>query len=164
MGVHEASVTLPAELSSAGRARRFLREALASWGTDRYDVAGPQVVTELATNAALHARSDFTIRVRLEPDALLVEVTDTSPARPTRRHYGTDATTGRGMAMVDALSTVWGVEVAGPGKTVWCRVAPDDVSLGVEDLGSRHGQPPDAAAPPALWSGARSGATTALAA
>jgi hypothetical protein len=85
-----------------------------------------QVLTELATNAALHARSDYTVHVRLEPKSLLLEVTDSSPAWPQQRHYGSDATTGRGIAMVEALSTTWGVQASPTGKTVWCRVAPDD--------------------------------------
>jgi hypothetical protein len=67
---------------------------------------------------------------------LLVEVTDSSPALPQHRNYGPDATTGRGIALVEALSTAWGVESSPTGKTVWCRVAPDDV---LDDVsGSAH--------------------------
>jgi anti-sigma regulatory factor (Ser/Thr protein kinase) len=124
--VPEASLTLPAELSSIGDARRFLRSSLAAWGVDDFDLGGPQVLTELATNAALHARSAYTVHLVLEPGALLLEVTDSSPALPQHRHYGTDATTGRGIALVEALSTAWGVESSPTGKTVWCRVAADD--------------------------------------
>jgi anti-sigma regulatory factor (Ser/Thr protein kinase) len=124
--VPEASLTLPVEPSSIGDARQFLRRSLASWGVDEYDLGGPQVLTELATNAALHARSAYTVHLVLEPAALLVEVTDSSPALPQHRHYGVDATTGRGIALVEALSSAWGVESSPTGKTVWCRVAPDD--------------------------------------
>jgi anti-sigma regulatory factor (Ser/Thr protein kinase) len=124
--VHEKSRTFAADLRSVGDARRFLREVMAGWDTDDYDMTGAQVLTELATNAALHARSDYTVHLRLEPDSLLVEVTDSSAAWPQQRHYGSDATTGRGIAMVEALSTTWGVQASPTGKTVWCRVAPDD--------------------------------------
>jgi anti-sigma regulatory factor (Ser/Thr protein kinase) len=124
--VHEVSRTFAADLRSVGDARKFLREVMAQWETDDYDMTAAQVLTELATNAALHARSDYTVHLRLDPESLLVEVTDSSPAWPQQRHYGRDATTGRGIAMVEALSTVWGVQASPTGKTVWCRVAPDD--------------------------------------
>jgi len=124
--VHEVARTFAADLQSVGDARRFLREVLAQWETGDYDMSAAQVLTELATNAALHARSDYTVHLRLDPDSLLVEVTDSSAAWPQQRHYGSDATTGRGIAMVEALSTVWGVQASPTGKTVWCRVAPDD--------------------------------------
>lgn len=119
-------MTLPAELSSVGDARRFLRGALTDWGADDYEGGAAQVLTELATNAALHARSAYTVHLVLERSALLVEVTDSSPVRPQQRHYGSEATTGRGIALVEALSTAWGVESSPTGKTVWCRVAPDE--------------------------------------
>lgn len=132
--MHEASLTLPAELDSVGQARRFLRETLADWGADGFDLAAPQVLTELTTNAALHARSEYTVHLRLDPECLLIEVTDSSPARPQQRRYGSDATTGRGIALVEALSQEWGVEASPTGKTVWCRVATDDRLPSFEDL------------------------------
>jgi anti-sigma regulatory factor (Ser/Thr protein kinase) len=124
--VHEVARTFAADLRSVGDARRFLREVMAQWENDDYEMTAAQVLTELATNAALHARSDYTVHLRLDPESLLVEVTDSSSAWPQQRHYGRDATTGRGIAMVEALSTVWGVQASPTGKTVWCRVAPDD--------------------------------------
>lgn len=129
--MREAWLTLPADLSSAAQARRFLRDALAEWGLDRYDIAGAQVLTELATNAALHARTAYTVHLRVEPDALLIEVSDSSPIRPTLRRYGPEATTGRGIALVEAMSQAWGVESGPTGKTVWCRVAADDHGPGL---------------------------------
>lgn len=155
--MHEASLTLPAELSSVAQARRFLRESLAAWGAAGYDVAAPQVVSELATNAALHARSAYTVHLRLEPEVLLVEVTDSSPVRPQVRHYGIDATTGRGIALVEALSNAWGVEASPTGKTVWCRVAPDVDGAGFHDDQDRvagfaapHTHPPQAGRGPVM--------------
>ncbi len=124
----EASLTFPAELSSVGKSRAFLRAALGDWGVDDYDFGAAQVLTELAANAALHARTAFTVHLVLEPSALLVEVTDSSPVPPQRRRYGTEATTGRGIALVESLSDTWGVESSPTGKTVWCRVTADDPS------------------------------------
>ena len=124
--MHEASLTLPAELKSVSQARRFLRDTLERWQVAGFELAAPQVLTELVTNAALHARSAYTVHLRAEPDAVLIEVTDSSPALPQARHYGTGATTGRGIALVEALSAAWGVQSSPTGKTVWCRVRSDD--------------------------------------
>ena len=107
----EASLTLPADLSSVSQARSFLRHALADWAVEGFELAAPQVLTELATNAALHARSAYTVHLMLDEAHLLVEVSDSSPMMPQHRHYGTGATTGRGIALVEALSEAWGVDV-----------------------------------------------------
>ena len=131
--MHEASLTLPAELKSVSQARRFLRDVLEEWEVTGYDLAAPQVLTELVTNAALHARSAYTVHLLVEPDGLLVEVTDSSPVLPQARHYGTGATTGRGIALVEALSAAWGVQSSPTGKTVWCRVHTDDQLPDFED-------------------------------
>jgi anti-sigma regulatory factor (Ser/Thr protein kinase) len=132
--VREASLTLPADLKSVSQARRFLRDVLEDWKVAGFDLAAPQVLTELVTNAALHARSAYTVHLRVEPDGLLVEVTDSSPALPQARHYGTGATTGRGIALVEALSAAWGVQSSPTGKTVWCRVRTDDQLPDFEDV------------------------------
>ncbi len=132
--VREASLTLPAELKSVSQARRFLRDALEEWDVEGFDLAAPQVLTELVTNAALHARSAYTVHLRVEPDGLLVEVTDSSPALPMARYYGASATTGRGIALVEALSAAWGVQASPTGKTVWCRVRTDDLLPDFADI------------------------------
>jgi hypothetical protein len=38
------------------------------------------------------------------------------------QRYDSDAVTGRGLALVDQLSTSWGVEPTSAGKLVWCEV------------------------------------------
>jgi anti-sigma regulatory factor (Ser/Thr protein kinase) len=124
--VPEASLTLPADLSSVSQARNFLRHALADWAVEGFELAAPQVLTELATNAALHARSAYTVHLQLDGGHLLVEVSDSSRMMPQQRHYGTGATTGRGISLIQALSEAWGVESSPTGKTVWCRVGSDD--------------------------------------
>jgi len=102
---------------------------LLAWDAADYDFGAPQVVSELATNAALHARSSYTVTVALDDDGLLLEVTDGSSRLPRARHYAPDATTGRGMGLVAALSLEWGASTVQAGKTVWARVAPDETGL-----------------------------------
>lgn len=107
-----------------GRARRFLAETLQRWEADGFEWVGVQLISELATNVVLHARTPFTVLVRLDHGLLRLEVSDRSERPPVRKHYEVSATTGRGMALVDRLSVRWGVEADGDGKTVWCEVPP----------------------------------------
>jgi anti-sigma regulatory factor (Ser/Thr protein kinase) len=133
--VPEASLTFPAELQSVGAARRFLRATLREWNNDAYDYAAPLVLTELATNATLHARTPYTVLLRLELTYLVVEVLDSSPRLPQARHYATDSATGRGITLVDSFSDTWGTTPTPDGKVVWAHVRPDDpTAFAVPDL------------------------------
>jgi len=133
--VPDASMTFSGGLSSVREARRFLGTVLREWGTDDFEFAAPQVLSELATNAALHARSSYTVEIHLDEDCLQIQVTDGSPRLPRVRSYAADATTGRGMGLVAALSSAWGATTNGAGKTVWARVASDGAALPNLDLG-----------------------------
>lgn len=82
------------------------------------------LVSELLTNALLHADTELDLRTSLEGDRIRVEVADGSPGRPMLRYPPADATSGRGVAIVDALASGWGVEeLPGGGKSVWFEVS-----------------------------------------
>lgn len=117
-----AEVMLSASTSSVGAARRFLARTLAEWDLGEVEWQATQLLSELATNAVLHAGTDFTVSVDVLEDALRVQVRDASRRSPRARRYGLGATTGRGLGLVEALAQDWGVEVDGSGKTVWCVV------------------------------------------
>jgi hypothetical protein len=97
-------------------ARHFAVATLNAWGAG--DLAGDValVVTELAANAIVHARSAFTVILSVHDDLLRISVRDASPLdgaglHPAPRH---------GLAVVDTLACRWGVESLGnAGKTVW---------------------------------------------
>ena len=116
---------------SVQAARRFVRETLTEWRADDADWVVGQVVSELATNAVLHARTAFRIALNLDADQLRIAVHDASPRQPQLRSFGQEATTGRGLALVAKLSKGWGVESAGSSKEVWCLLDLSD--LGVDD-------------------------------
>jgi anti-sigma regulatory factor (Ser/Thr protein kinase) len=122
--VPSAELTLSGEVQDVRAARHFVDDVLASWRAGDYAPVAVQIVSELATNAALHARTGFAVELQLTEAGLRVSVRDFSPRRPSRRHYAEDATTGRGLALVDALSASWGVAAKPPGKFVWADVAP----------------------------------------
>jgi anti-sigma regulatory factor (Ser/Thr protein kinase) len=79
-------------------------------------------VTELVTNAVLHARTPIVVVVDRSPGRVYLAVSDGSDAQPIARDYGIDAATGRGIALVEELSTRWGVERSPSGKQVWCEL------------------------------------------
>lgn len=106
------------------RARGFLKDVLdRSEEHPLVDVAS-LLVSELVTNAVLHAASAVELTVRCQQGRVRVEVADASPATPQRRTYKEEATTGRGLEMVELLAEQWGVDTsAGGGKAVWFEVS-----------------------------------------
>ena len=107
---------------SVGEARRLVADVLAERaGDDAVDVA-TLLVSELVTNAVLHAATPIELSCELDRSGVYVSVRDESPAMPGRRHYDDDALTGRGLEMVELLADTWGVEPDGTGKAVWFRL------------------------------------------
>jgi CheY-like chemotaxis protein/anti-sigma regulatory factor (Ser/Thr protein kinase) len=111
---------LPADLRSAGEARRLVRRALDGWcGDDRLDDIA-LCVSELVTNALVHAGSGPQVLVHVRPAVIHVEVSDDSGAPPVVRGAGPEETSGRGMSILGTLADRWGARRrSGGGKTVW---------------------------------------------
>jgi anti-sigma regulatory factor (Ser/Thr protein kinase) len=114
------SIEFPADRTAPSRARRFVSETLHAWGISGATTADAVLlVSELVTNALLHARSAPTVELTRDGDRVRVGVCDDSPVAPRRRQYATDAATGRGIALVEQLAIDWGSERVGDGKRVW---------------------------------------------
>lgn len=77
------------------------------------------VVSELVTNAVLHARTDVVLSLELRPGVVRIGVRDGSLATLAIRNYSAEAITGRGLGVVEALSRAWGAVAEGDGKLVW---------------------------------------------
>ena len=114
------------EPSSTRDVRRMVVVALEAADLHDLVTAASLVVSELATNAVLHARTPFVVRLRVRRTVLRIEVQDGSRAAPVMRHFSNQATSGRGLRLVDGLSRAWGVDpVSGPaGKVVWAEIVP----------------------------------------
>ena len=113
---------LPPEPGSAREARVLLRDVLAR--TERLDCldVAELACTELVTNALLHAHTDMEVTVEVG-EAVKVMVRDFNPTPPLQRHYDVQATTGRGLTLVAAVSDDYGISDVGPdGKTMWFTV------------------------------------------
>ena len=118
--VAKAFSRLPAELRSAGEARAMVRRTLEGWCDDELldDIA--LCVSELVTNAVVHARSAPRILVHVRPTVIHVEISDDSDVMPVVKHADPHDTSGRGMAILGGLSDRWGSRRrSGGGKTVW---------------------------------------------
>jgi anti-sigma regulatory factor (Ser/Thr protein kinase) len=93
-----------------------------AWGCDDAVADAELLVSELVTNAVLHARSSTRVLIEREGTTLRISVFDTSPTRPRLRELGPDAVTGRGLLLVDRIARRWGVDPDAPGKCVWFEV------------------------------------------
>ncbi len=140
--------TLPAHAASAARARALVREALERGGaTDLLDTA-QLAVSEVITNALVHAGTAIDLRIVLDRTGLRAEVTDGSPHFPSLRDYTPLAGTGRGLQLLDDIVDAWGVFARGNGKVVWfelradAAVAPTDSSGGPAPRPERRARDP----------------------
>ncbi len=124
---------LAADPSSATQARAFATDVLHEHDLDDLVDDVELVVNELATNAAMHAGTPFTVTMSSTGSSLLVRVRDRSTEQPVLRDVMTthpaggadDRIGGLGLRLVDSISDQWGVESRPRGKTVWATFALD---------------------------------------
>ncbi len=124
------------EHRSVAAARRFVSAVLTEWDAEGFDWVATTVVSEMATNAVLHARTPYSVSLHLSDELLRIAVSDASPRMPQRRAYGPDATTGRGLSLIRALAEADGVDATGTTKTVWCQLRADGSSGAGSDVDS----------------------------
>lgn len=114
-----------------GRCRDFSRDALTDWEwIPAADEDGQAVVedvlllvSEVVTNACLHAHGPRELTLHCSPDRLRIEVTDDSPVHPRPRPFAVGVPGGHGLVVLERLSRSWGSVPRGTGKTVWVEVA-----------------------------------------
>jgi anti-sigma regulatory factor (Ser/Thr protein kinase) len=119
----EASAQFPAAAEAPGDARHFVTAVLEGWGCGGLFLDDAKlIVTELATNAVMHADSPFSVLTRADESGVRITVGDCSISRPAVRACNPLATSGRGLQLVRALAVDWGVEFTAGGKTVWAEL------------------------------------------
>ncbi len=111
----------------------FVRDVLTELGHQEWSETCELAVSEVVTNAALHAHTDTELHIAVFEDEVCVEVRDFDPTVPAQRNYDSESATGRGMSLVAALSRSCGVHSLGDeGKIVWfCVASAGDGALGV---------------------------------
>ena len=140
--VVERRVRLDPVPESARQARAFVGEALEEAGLPGFEDSATLLVSELVTNAIVHARTPIEVAVVATAATVYVGVSDSSGQLPARRDYGTQATTGRGLALVDLIAARHGTETHDDGgKTVWFELGAADDK--VHQITDQQDTPPD---------------------
>ncbi|WP_244928455.1 ATP-binding protein [Nocardioides sp. W7] len=120
LGPWSHETELPAEASSAARARAFVTDVLRNHELGHVVDDVELAVSELATNALVHAGTRFTVIVSAFEDTVFLEVLDGSQHGPNPGVSLASDTSGRGITVVQAVSRDWGViERGSDGKSVW---------------------------------------------
>ncbi len=103
-----------------------MRRSLTAAGRDDLVETAELLVSEVVTNALLHAGTPIDVALSMRPEGLFVEIGDGSPHLPSRRSYTATARTGRGLMMLEQMVDDWGVVANPPGKTIWFHVGSGD--------------------------------------
>ncbi|WP_245984623.1 SpoIIE family protein phosphatase [Streptomyces tateyamensis] len=133
-----AAATFEPDGRSASAARGFVRDALLGWGLPEVVDDAVVLVSELVTNAVVHAGTAAEVSCLREEDSVQIGVTDHHPERglpafaatpnagagaEVSEHFAdAEGEGGRGLLMCSVLSSRWGVEYAAGQKTVWFRL------------------------------------------
>lgn len=110
-------------LDQPAEARRIVRSNLAD--ADGALVETAELLTsELVTNAIVYGVGEPTLVIEVDDHGIRVEVYDTNPNMDDVQPLALNPLDvhGRGLAIVDALASAWGVEPRRSGKAVWFRL------------------------------------------
>lgn len=130
MSWNKRTLALPATPPSVRLARDWVTGVLAEIGRDELAESARLAVSELVTNAILHADPPMTVHVRGTVQHPRIEVTDQSLVPPLQRAQSAEvdigdefswSTVGRGLDLVACYATRWGADIdpRGAGKVVW---------------------------------------------
>lgn len=120
----EARMRLEPVATAVPMARSLLRRLMASWRMpELLDGDLELLATELLTNAVLHARTSMRVVIAYDGTSVRFEVHDASSVLPVPGSPCEWDERGRGLWLVDELSTRWAVEPTSRGKRIWFEVA-----------------------------------------
>lgn len=129
-------LTVTAAFDAVGCVRLFTRYVLSHWRVSDDGIYTAQLlISELVTNAIQStgnpedtpdiypdAADQITARLVLYDRSIAIEVWDTSPEPPTPKNSGPDSESGRGLLLIESLSTRWDYYPRRGGKVVWCEI------------------------------------------
>ena len=118
MGDHE--LRLPCDAASASHARSFVDDCCRAQGVDAETAELSRLlVSELVTNAVVHGCSEVALSLRVATETVAGAVTDCGASLPSLLEAPPAAEGGRGLSIVAAIASVWGVRIHDEGKSVW---------------------------------------------
>jgi anti-sigma regulatory factor (Ser/Thr protein kinase) len=113
-------IDLPSATTSPGEARAFVQLHLEEHQLTHLVSDVRLVVSELATNATMHACTPFTVTLEEVDGTVRLSVYDGSPKSPSLNGSHHLDTGGRGLAIIEQVSRAWGISLKhGHGKAVW---------------------------------------------
>jgi anti-sigma regulatory factor (Ser/Thr protein kinase) len=114
------SLALPASPQSCADAREFVAKVCQAWGIKRPVRLAQILISELVSNAVVHARTGLDVTVRRFGEGIELSVRDDGLAK-LPAHLPPDPR-GFGLQLVEAMSDAWGSAPTGSGKVVWTRL------------------------------------------
>lgn len=138
LGNWSRETTLAAEPGSAARARDFVRLHLVAHQLADLVEDVRLVVSELATNAVVHAGTPFAVTLSSVDECIRLVLSDGSPSIPIRSTPDVMDMNGRGLMLVELLSQAWGVTIDHDGvKSVWAHFPHRQPGSQQPDLGTQ---------------------------
>ena len=120
----EARLELPDDPRSVPLARSLLTQLLGQWEMEDFVDLAALLITELVANAIRHVPGTCAVELTRRGDALRIAVVDTGAGLPDLQSPGLSAFRGRGLHIVNALATEWGIDHLEDGcKAVWAELA-----------------------------------------
>ncbi|MEY9838592.1 ATP-binding protein [Streptacidiphilus sp. EB103A] len=135
------SFGFPCTAESVPEARRAVRHTVLRWGIPEETVDTAELlVSELVTNVVLHAHGSRTYRIvcQLRQELLTVTVIDHGRGVPKRRNSPDDATSGRGLFLVEQLADDWGTRGVLRGKATFFVLKVPERTLAAGELATRR--------------------------
>jgi anti-sigma regulatory factor (Ser/Thr protein kinase) len=115
------SRSLPAEPAAVSEARSVVRLSLEPTDEDLIDLV-VLLADEVVTNAVVHGAGPIDLAVDANEERVKVVVGDRSEVRPLPRRAPRYAEDGRGLSIVEAIASRWGVSATEVGKSVWFEI------------------------------------------
>jgi len=122
LGGADAARVFAWNLVAIAKSRRFVADTLIAWELGHVADDAVLIVSELATNAVMHARSTFSVLLSWEAETLCISVRDTSASVPSVRNPSPTMISGRGLRLVSSVASRWGTDVDDEGKLVWAEL------------------------------------------
>lgn len=119
----ELSTPVVADPAAVSATRKTLLRQLQAWGLDHLADDLQLIASELITNAVRYGKSPISVRLHTRGARVRIEVTDANPDDvPEQLDAGSSLTHGRGIPLIEALATNWGIDRYSHSKTVWAEL------------------------------------------
>jgi len=125
VSIDPVTARFPPQRASVAAARQFVTDALVDAGVTSVLHDARLLVSELATNAVVHANTDFSVSIHVSAGRVYVEVRDGDPTELDLEELPPlpePASRGQGLRIVGRVAGSWGARVEDHGKVIWFSV------------------------------------------